>query len=161
MERVQKKEEQKQVTGQVMSPVQMARVMGNQAVVQMERLYKDRNGTGTYGNQNHHILPNQILEEMIGDYVAVHRYPSQAWLQKELGDNFDQPADVIELPIAVHAAPHANYNNTVRTAILTHGNLRDMIEEYVAGDGDMEDAIMDRFKTRVQGDLAANQSINY
>lgn len=149
MERVQKKEEQKQVTGQVMSPVQM------------QRLYKDRNGPGRRGNQNHHILPNQILEEMIGDYAAVHRNPSQAWLQKELGDNFDQPADVIELPIAVHAAPHANYNNTVRTAILTQGNLRDMIEEYVAGNGNIENRIMDQFKDRVEDDLKANRSINY
>lgn len=159
MERVQKKEEQ--VTGQVMSSVQLARVMGNQAVVQMKRLYKDRNGPGAQGNQNHHILPNQILEEMIRDYVAAHNHPTRAWLEAELGDNFDQPADVIELPIAVHAAPHANYNNTVRAAILGFGNLRNMIEEYVDGDADIEDTIMDQFKTRVQGDLAANQSINY
>lgn len=47
MERVQKKEEQKQVTGQVMSPIQMARVMGNQAVVQR----MDPPGSGFYGKR--------------------------------------------------------------------------------------------------------------
>lgn len=39
MERVHKKEDQRKVTDQVMSPVQMARVMGNQAVVQ--RMFYD------------------------------------------------------------------------------------------------------------------------
>lgn len=33
MERMQKKEEQKRATGQVMSPVQLAKVMGNQATI--------------------------------------------------------------------------------------------------------------------------------
>lgn len=135
MERVQKKEEQKQVTGQVMSPIQMARVMGNQAVMQMcddgDTLYippweigcssanlrRAMGKTQADGGEAHHIIPCSVVENEALDCLRSQVNINDSWNGILLpgGANGHPLTDTsLDLPFHVkEGANHPDYNRKV------------------------------------------------
>lgn len=78
MERVHKKEDQRKVTDQVMSPVQMARVMGNQAtIVQMCTDWNSEEAWAVYNKFKSYCTENFIRRHICGIQWPGERTPTK------------------------------------------------------------------------------------
>lgn len=152
MERVQKKEEQKRATGQAMSPIQMATLVGNQAAqtkvtIQraMPRMYR---GDHIYeiNHELHHIIPNSVLVGCINDFMH------QPNLLENISTALEGYYYKISLPVAMnqhpnqrlpaHGGNHPVYNTEVENRIaIKFGTQGQLVADYLVNGAGPDTAI--------------------
>ena len=121
-------------------------------------IYPAHAGHARAGYENHHIMPSSVLENQIPAY-CVRRGRNQRRLTQHLGDEFDW--DIETLTQAQHSRPHPRYNAFAQGVLNVEGGFDAMVDEILNGQGDIEDRVMTRLRTRVRADKAANRSIDY